>query len=124
MMTECVELRLNAGRKLLLGVAGLMAVAMPVTFGLVAAAQSHAQSQHENAASNQDAGGKAPAFDFVTVKPGTYMSGMGMRAGTTPNSFSATNISLENLISNAYGLQMKDLIFRVAGMGQIGQIRY
>lgn len=96
-------------RRKLLSVAAL-AVAVPVTSVLVPCAQSYAQSQVENPVTRQDAGTKAPAFDFVTVKPGTYMSRMGMRIGTTPNSFSAINISLETLILNAYGLQMVGLI--------------
>ncbi|MGA8288608.1 MAG: TIGR03435 family protein, partial [Acidobacteriaceae bacterium] len=113
-MTMRVARRLKLISKSLLSVA-ILAVAVPVMFGLLPAAQSHAEPQAKDAVAKQDVGVKAPAFDFVTVKPGTHMSGMGMRIGTTPNSFSATNISLENLILNAYGLKMEDLISGLPG---------
>ncbi|MGC1872106.1 MAG: TIGR03435 family protein [Acidobacteriaceae bacterium] len=113
-MTMRIARRLKLIGKLMLSVA-ILGVAVPIAFGLVALAQSHAEPQVKDSATKQDTGVKAPAFDFVTVKPGTYMSGMGMRIGTTPNSFSATNISLGSLILNAYGLQMEDLISGLPG---------
>ena len=108
-MAEHFARKFDLSRKLLLRVAALV-LAVPVTFALVPTAQSRAQSQAKDAASTQDAGTKAPAYDYITVKPGTYMTGMGMRMSSMPNSFSATNISLESLILSAYGLQMEDLI--------------
>ena len=108
-MTDRVAWRFGFHRKLLLSVAAL-AVALPVTLVLVPAAQSRAQSQVQDPDTRRNAGTKAPAYDYITVKPGTYMTGMGMRISSMPNSFSATNISLESLILNAYGLQMEDLI--------------
>jgi uncharacterized protein (TIGR03435 family) len=87
-----------------------LAVALPVTWVLVPAAQSLAQSQVQDPGTRQAAAAKPLAFDYVTVKPGTHMAGGGMRMSSTPNSFSATNISLEGLIMSAYDLQMDDLI--------------
>ncbi len=108
-MTDRVAWRFGFHRKLLLSVAAL-AVALPVTLVLVPAAQSLAQSQFQDPGTRQTAAAKPLAYDYVTVKPGTHMAGGGMRMSSTPNSFSATNISLESLIMSAYDLQMDDLI--------------
>ena len=51
-MTVQTGRKLDAGRKLLLSVAAVVAVAMPVTFGLVHAAQVPAQSASANTAGN------------------------------------------------------------------------
>ena len=51
-MTEQTGRKLDPGRKLLLSVAAVMAVALPVTFGLVHATQVRAQSAPGNPASN------------------------------------------------------------------------
>src|SRR5215472_7405121 len=53
-MTERVQEKLGFKRKLLLGAAGLMAIALPVVFGLLHATQSLAESQARSG------GGKAP----------------------------------------------------------------
>ncbi len=112
-MPDRAARRFNFHRKLLTVAA--LALAASVILVLVPAAQSRAQSQAKDTASKQDAGAKAPAFDFVTVKPGTYMSGMGMRMRYTRDSYSATNISLEALISDSYGLQMENLVTGLPG---------
>ena len=72
-MTERGARRLDLSRKLLLSVAGLVAVAVPVTFGLVLAAQSRAQSQ--DVPEWQTAAGGKMVFKTATVrqsKPGTF----------------------------------------------------
>ena len=72
-MTERGARRLDLSRKLLLSVAGLVAVAVPVTFGLVLAAQSRAQSQ--DVPQWQTAAGGKMEFKTATVrqsKPGTF----------------------------------------------------
>jgi uncharacterized protein (TIGR03435 family) len=112
-MTDRVARRFDLSRKLLLIVAGLVAVA--VTFGLVPAAQSRAQSQVQDPVTKQDAEVKPPAFDFVTVKPGKHMLGTDIQTLYTRDSYSATNISLESLISDAYGLQMYNLVTGLPG---------
>lgn len=108
-MADCSALKCNLRRKRWLSVAAL-AASVPFTCPLALAAQSRAQSQVQDPGTRQDAATKPLAYDYVTVKPGTHMAGGGMRMSSTPNSFSATNDSLESLIMGAYGLQMDDLI--------------
>ena len=62
-MKRPVALKLDLGKKLLLVVAGAMAVAGPVMFGLMQEPQSHAESQVESATS------KVPAFEVASIKP-------------------------------------------------------
>ena len=96
-------------RRKLLSIAAL-AVAVPLALAQVSPAQTRVESQVQGPPIKHDDAIKPLAYDYITVKPGTYMTGMGMRIGTTPNSFSTTNISLKSLIMNAYGLQMEGLI--------------
>ena len=103
-MTNRVARKFGRRRKRLSMV--VLAAAMPFTFPVTLAAQSHAQAQGQNPVTNQDLATKLSTYDYVTVKPGTHMAGGGMRMSSTPNSFSATNVSLESLIMSAYGLQM------------------
>ena len=112
-MTNRVARKFGRRRKRLSMV--VLAAAMPFTFPVTLAAQSHAQAQVQPPPTNQDVAAKPLTYDYVTVKPGTHMAGGGMRMSSTPNSFSATNVSLESLIMSAYGLQMDDLIAGLPG---------
>jgi beta-lactamase regulating signal transducer with metallopeptidase domain len=67
-MTEQTGRKLDVGRKLLLSVAAVMAVAMPVTFGLVHATQARAQSAPAN-----------PASDIAAIWQGTLHTGRDLR---------------------------------------------
>jgi bla regulator protein blaR1 len=89
---------LTSSGKLLLGAAALAGMAMPVMFGLIRAAQLHAQTQQEDVVS------ALPRFEVASVKPS--------RPDDQENNWrgSATGVSIENytlrhLIRVAYGLK-------------------
>jgi uncharacterized protein (TIGR03435 family) len=62
-MTGKAALRLGFSRKLLLGLAGLLAVAAPVAFGLIHEQQISAAPQPDDTAA------KLPAFEVASIKP-------------------------------------------------------
>ncbi len=98
-MTHSVASRLGLGRKLLLAVAGVAAVAGPISFGLMHVTPSRA------AQSPAPAPSPAPTFDVASVKP-SKPGGIGMRIMSQPGGrFTATNISLKALIHFAYEVQ-------------------
>jgi uncharacterized protein (TIGR03435 family) len=66
-MSDRMLHKLDFARKLLLSTAALLAIAIPVTFGLLNATSSHAQSQ--------DASQDGPIFDSVSIKPSTLPAG-------------------------------------------------
>ena len=107
-MSQQVARKLDFTRKVLLSVAGLLAIAAPIGVGLANAIPSQAQSQTENMAT------AAPAFESVSIKPseqaaptptyaggGTHM----MRMMYTPDGFTAADVTLQTLIQEAYGVQ-------------------
>jgi uncharacterized protein (TIGR03435 family) len=121
-MTEQVVRKLGFSRKLLIGVAGLIAMAMPVSFGLVHAAQSHVQSQAkdtmpQDAAQSAPmapiitmAGDATPGFDVVTIKPSVPgeqgMKGFMFRG----RQFVAINTTVNDLLALAYGIHAKQIV--------------
>jgi len=97
-MTHSVTSNLGLGRKLLLAVAGVAAVAGPIVFGLLHATPSRAQSP-------APAPSPSPTFDVASVKPnksGDRRMGIGLRPR---GRFTATNVSLKALIRIAYDVQ-------------------
>lgn len=103
-MTERVVRKLDFSKKLLLSAAGLVAVAVPIIFGLANATQSRAQSQA------QSMGGKAPVYEVAAIKPSK--SGNNILAMLNrPDGFTATGGTLQMLIQNAYDVQS----FQIAG---------
>jgi bla regulator protein BlaR1 len=108
-MTERIARKLNFTKKLLLSTAGVLALALPLTFGLMSAPQMRAQSQTENA------GGTTPNVE-VSVKPSqlstqTY-AGSGvhlLKMMYSPSGFRAANASLETIIQEAYGVQASQI---------------
>lgn len=101
-MTERVAEKLGFNRKLLLGAAGLMAIALPVVFGLLHATQSLAQSPA------QSGGGKAPAYEVASIK--SNKSGDNKtRMGYSPDGFNATESNLQMLIMEAYGVNPHEI---------------
>ena len=109
-MQEPVARNLDLGKKLLLGVAGTMAVAGPLTFGLMQEPQRQAASPVVGAAS------KVPAFEVASIKPDK--SGTGMTTlRTTPVGFSASNISLKALIQQAYGVEENQILGAPSWLG-------
>ena len=97
-MQKPVALKLDLGKKLLLIVAGAMAAAGPVVFGLIQAPQSQAGSPVVSTAP------KVPAYEVASIKP--HKSGTDMTLlRTTPVGFIASNIPLKELIRQAYGVE-------------------
>jgi bla regulator protein blaR1 len=110
-MSEHVAKKLDFTRKLLLTVAGFLAIAVPVVFGLMHATPGRAQSQAETA-------GAAPTFQSFSIKPSagvaaprpnpltgsTLGSSPHMQMMYGPDSFVANNVTLQALIQEAYGV--------------------
>ncbi|MGC1450732.1 MAG: TIGR03435 family protein [Candidatus Sulfotelmatobacter sp.] len=104
-MTEHIARKLDFSRKLLLGAAGLLALAAPVVFGLVNATPGRAQSQSENA------GVVASAYKSASIQ--SHKPGKGTVENVaimfSPSEFTARNATLKRIIGVAYGVQ-DDLI--------------
>jgi uncharacterized protein (TIGR03435 family) len=81
-----------------LSAAGLVALALPVLFGLLNSTQSRAQSLAGNTAM------AAPGYVSASIKPNQSDKNM-VRLLFTPDGFSATGITLQTLIREAYGVQ-------------------
>ena len=101
-MTERFGSKASVSRRLLLLVAGLMAIAGPSVRG-----------QEPSTATTV----KLPAFDVVSIKPDKTGGGM-IRVMYRPDGYSATNISLTMLILGAYGIR-EDLLSGTAGLGRV-----
>lgn len=99
-MSEHVARKLDLTRKLLLSAAGLVALALPVLFGLLNSTQSRAQSL----AGNTNA--VAPTYEVISIKP-TKSDGKVMRLKLmfSPDGFEAEGVTLQTLIREAYGVQ-------------------
>lgn len=105
-MSDRMLHKLNFARKLLLAVAGFLAIAVPVTFGILHATPSQAQSQ---LASNS----AGPAFSSVSVKPhpSTVEPNRSKIAfDMHDGSFTARGITLQTLIQLAYHTQGAQLM--------------
>jgi len=97
-MTQRVAHRLDFGRKLLLAVAGMAALAAPIVFGLLNAPPSRAQSQPASSA-------PLPSFEVASVKP-NHSGSNNVSISLPPSGrFVATNIPLRMLIRMAYKVQ-------------------
>ena len=100
-MLEHIARRQDFNRKLLLFTAGWIAVGLPV-LGQRGAVSSGGETQIA------DVPAKAPAFEVASVRPDK--SGKGFELTYTPNWFTATNMPLQPVIVNAYGLRDQKLI--------------
>jgi bla regulator protein blaR1 len=119
-MAEQSARRLDLGRKLLLGLAGSVVVAMPVVFGLVHIRYVHAQTlvavvtKKEGVSPTFVAETDAkPSFEVATIKPnksGTFF----MNINVSHDTFSATNVGLQELLQQAYGIN-SELISGLSG---------
>jgi bla regulator protein BlaR1 len=106
-MTETAIHKLGLGRKLLLGTAGLVAIAAPIAFGLLRPTPSRAASQTQNAAA------ATPVFDVVSIKPDnsateSMKTGKGIirqRMMINPGELTATGNTLKELIHFFYGVE-------------------
>ena len=103
-MTERVARKLDFGRKLLLSAAGFVAIALPIGFGLANATQIRAEPQDESATAI------AGVYEVTSLKPSRGGSGM-VRLGffSTPAGVSATGVTLQSLIQEAYGVGDKQI---------------
>ena len=100
-MTDRISQRLDFGKKLLLGLAGLLAIALPITFGLVNPASSRAQSPADSRAAG------APAYQSASIKPHSPQSGTAQltRMMFWHSGFAARGATLQSVIQEAYGVQ-------------------
>ncbi len=108
-MNERIARKLDFGRKLLLSTAGVLALTLPLIFGLVNAPQIRAQEQTENAGatiSNVD----------VSIKPSELSTQTYAASGVhlvkmmySPTGFKAANASLQTIIQEAYGVQASQI---------------
>jgi bla regulator protein BlaR1 len=103
-----VGLRMDVGRKLLLGAAALSAIALPVVFGVLHATPSRAQSQPQNTAATSS----HYEYEAATIKP-SKGPGPASKIGlwAAPDGFSAWFITPQQITSIAYGVQS----FRISG---------
>lgn len=103
-MTEQIARKLALGKKILLSTAGVLALALPIVFGLMNAPQSRAQERQENAPvvvpdmaasirPHKSSNAKNEPFD-------TFFS---------PNAFKATGVTVRSLIGEAYGVQQNQI---------------
>jgi bla regulator protein BlaR1 len=98
-MNGNVVRKLDLTKKLLLGAAGLLAIVLPLAFGLVNAPPSRAQSQVDDLAAI------TPAYQVTSIK--ANQSGGKILAGrvlVTPDGLNLTGITLRALIHFAYGV--------------------
>jgi len=102
-MNDRISHKLDFARKALLTLAALLAIAVPITFGLLNATPSRAQSQAASANL------PAPMYSSVSIKPSKPAAGELYRAKMMVNladgSFTARDITLQRLIQLAYHIQ-------------------
>jgi bla regulator protein BlaR1 len=102
-MNKRVVRKLNFGKKVLLSVVGVAAIAAPVVFGLVKPTQGRAQSFAANSAPNASAFTRG--YQNVSITPGETGNGIIQnRIIFTPDSITAKNQTLQELIRLAYGV--------------------
>ena len=108
-MNERIARRLDFSRKLLLSTIGLLALAGPIIFGLVRVPKIQAQPQAENTAAT------IPAFKSVSIKRNetstpTHSDGVPhIRMMFGPDGFSASGVSWQTVIQEAYGVQANQI---------------
>jgi len=102
-MTDHIARKLDFTRKFLLGAAAFLAIALPITFGVLNATPSRAEDQLAG----------TPKFATVSIKPhaGDDHSGM-MKTmlKLKDGSFSAANVSPHSLFQTAYHVQDTQLV--------------
>ena len=96
-MTRPVVHKLSLRKQALLGVAGIVAIAAPIVFGLVSTTPQSASPKAE------DAAGKAFTYEVASIKP-EKSGGMGFRVMNTPDGFTA-DTTVQMLIRIAYGIE-------------------
>jgi uncharacterized protein (TIGR03435 family) len=101
-----MAIKLDFGRKVLLGTVGLTSIAVPVMYRLANAAPTEAQSYIQNAT----ASGPTFAYEVVSIK--LNKSGTDNRPvmNDTPDAFIAKNVPLLMFVQSAYGIFDADRI--------------
>jgi len=112
-MTEHVVRKLDFSRKLILSTAGVLALALPLVFGLANATPTRAQSQDGSMSQT------VPSFASVSIKPSEATTPTPTYAGSgthmlrqmmySPEGFVAKSVSLRTLIQEAYGVQANQI---------------
>jgi bla regulator protein BlaR1 len=96
-MTAHHARKLDFSRKLMLSVAGLLAVAAPVVIGVLHATQSRAESQAPNTS-------QAYEYEVASIKPDKSGTNM-VRLMFSPDGLTATNATLQMFIHAAYQVE-------------------
>ena len=102
-MNERIARKLDAGRKLLLSAAVLLALAIPIGFGVMNATQGRAQAQEESTNATKFAVSVKPSELSTPTYAGSGVHMIRMMYG--PIGFEARNASLLTIIQEAYGVQ-------------------
>ena len=97
-MSEQAARKLDLSRKLMLGAAAFVAVALPILFGLATATPSRAQAQADVI------GNLAATYQVTSIRPNNSPNHL-FRLMFTPNELSATGITVNALIQEAYGIE-------------------
>ncbi len=97
---------LDLRRKLLLGVVGFLAVAVPIGFGL-----SRPSAGLRSAAAGEDKAAGAPKFEVASIKP-AKPGARGRFFGIPPGRFTATNMTTKMLIAFAYNYKQPGIALR------------
>ena len=101
-MSDRILHKLDFTRKLLLTTAAFLAIAVPITFGVLHAIPSQARAQSSTAAAT------APTFETVSIKPNTEAGGKfysKIGFSLQDGSFMARGVTLQRLIQMAYSVQ-------------------
>jgi bla regulator protein blaR1 len=103
-MTDGIVRKLDFTRKALLGSALLLAVALPVFFGLLNATRSRAQAQMATPS------GVPPLYQVTAIKA-NHPAGkiLTFKVQVSPQGLSITGATLESLIEMAYGVQANQI---------------
>jgi uncharacterized protein (TIGR03435 family) len=111
-MAQCAVRELEFGKKLLLALGGIAAVAGPLMFGLLNAPPSRAQSQ--------PSAGAAPRFEVTSIKSNNSMDqAIGMFF--SPGRVRVKNYTLRSLIEDTYSLKRYQVS---GGPGWVNSERY
>lgn len=102
-MNDRISLKLDFARRALLTLAAILAIALPITFGLLHPSSGWAQSQLTTAPAS------APVYSSVSIKPsqssGDSLIRSKMKISLKDGSFVAEGVTLQRLIQMAYHLQ-------------------
>jgi len=108
-MTEQITRKLDFGKKILLSTAAVLALTLPIVFGLVNATPTSAQADEDATASIP----KYTASIRPTALP-TEVNGGGVKhmekVMFSPNGFLGANIPLQKIIQEAYGVQANQIV--------------